>query len=109
MREGYARPRVAHPVLFSVAPYLLSPGPRMPTAPSSSSSSSRAFSLAARQVVQSRGGIAVLDGVDVSIGPRTRLGVVGPNGAGKTTLLRVLAGLDTPGGGVVARSPGSLR
>ena len=43
----------------------------------------------------------MLDGVDVTVGPRTRLGVVGPNGVGKTTLLRLLAGLDRPDRGSV--------
>ena len=56
-----------------------------------------------------RGGLTVLDGVDVTVGPRTRLGVVGPNGVGKTTLLRLLAGLDRPDRGSVTRTPPSAR
>ena len=51
----------------------------------------------------------MLDGVDVSVGPRTRLGVVGPNGVGKTTLLRLLAGLDRPDRGSVTRTPPNAR
>ncbi len=38
------------------------------------------------------GHLAVLDGVDFSVGPDEAVGIVGPNGAGKTTLLSVLAG-----------------
>ena len=52
---------------------------------------------------------SLLDGVDVAVGPRTRLGVVGPNGVGKTTLLRLLAGLDQPDRGGVTTTPPELR
>ena len=38
------------------------------------------------------GGPIVLEGVDLALGNRERLGIVGPNGAGKTTLLEVLGG-----------------
>jgi ATPase subunit of ABC transporter with duplicated ATPase domains len=67
------------------------------------------FSLVARDLARIRGGSTVLDGVDVSVGPRTRLGVVGPNGVGKTTLLRLLAGLDRPDRGSVTRTPPNAR
>ena len=72
-------------------------------------SSSSSFSLVARDLARVRGGSTVLDGVDVSVGPRTRLGVVGPNGVGKTTLLRLLAGLDRPDRGSVTRTPPNAR
>ena len=72
-------------------------------------SSSSSFSLVARDLARVRGGSTVLDGVDVSVGPRTRLGVVGPNGVGKTTLLRLLAGLDRPDRGTVTRTPPNAR
>src|SRR3954462_9610788 len=78
--------------------------------PSSSSSSSTAsFSLVARDVARAHGSFTVLDGVDVSIGPRTRLGVVGPNGVGKTTLLRLLAGVEHPDRGTITATPPVLR
>jgi ATPase subunit of ABC transporter with duplicated ATPase domains len=59
-------------------------------------------------VVRSFGARTVLDRVDLTLGPRSRLGLVGPNGAGKSTLLRQLAGLDEPDEGKVERTPGSL-
>ncbi len=65
--------------------------------------------LSARNVSRSRGGQVILDGVSLSAGPGTRLGVVGPNGIGKSTLLRILAGLEAPDRGAVERSPASLR
>jgi ATPase subunit of ABC transporter with duplicated ATPase domains len=65
--------------------------------------------LSARGISLGRGGQTLLDDVSVSVGPRSRLGVVGPNGIGKTTLLRILAGLQAPDQGVVERAPASLR
>ena len=35
-----------------------------------------------------------------------RVGLCGPNGAGKTTFLRILAGLDEPDTGVIAKQTG---
>ena len=43
-------------------------------------------------------------GVDLSLDPRERLGIVGPNGAGKSTLLDVIAGTLHAAGGHAARS-----
>jgi ATPase subunit of ABC transporter with duplicated ATPase domains len=77
----------------------------MPPAPSSNPS----FSLIARGLSRARGSSTVLDAVDVSVGPRTRLGVVGPNGVGKTTLLRLLAGLEQPDRGTIVLAPPALR
>ena len=61
-------------------------------------------SLVARNVTLHRGTAVVLDAVDLTVGPRSRVGVVGPNGVGKSTLLRVLAGLVVPDSGSVART-----
>jgi ATPase subunit of ABC transporter with duplicated ATPase domains len=79
----------------------------MPSPASSTSSSS--FSLVARDLAREHGPHTVLDGVDVAIGPRTRLGVVGPNGVGKTTLLRILAGQERPDRGTLTATPPTLR
>ena len=59
-------------------------------------------------VVRSFGARTVLDRVDLTLGPRSRLGLVGPNGAGKSTLLRLAAGLDEPDAGAVERTPATL-
>jgi ABC-type sugar transport system ATPase subunit len=48
-----------------------------------------------------RGGVTLLDHVDLSIADGELVGVVGPSGAGKTTLLRVIAGLERPDAGSV--------
>ena len=58
--------------------------------------------------VKSFGAHTVLDRVDLTLGPRSRVGVVGRNGAGKTTLLRLLAGLEAPDDGHVERSPATV-
>ena len=57
---------------------------------------------------RSFGARSVLDHVDLTLGPRSRLGLVGSNGAGKSTLLRLLAGLDAPDAGTVERTPPTL-
>jgi ATPase subunit of ABC transporter with duplicated ATPase domains len=59
-------------------------------------------------VVRSFGARTVLDRVDLTLGPRSRLGLVGPNGAGKSTLLRLAAGLEEPDEGTVERTPRTL-
>ncbi len=66
------------------------------------------FALIARGLTRSFGPEVVLDGVEVTVGPRSRIGVVGPNGVGKSTLLRLLAGADQPDAGRVTRTPPEL-
>ena len=51
-----------------------------------------------------RAGRPVLTGVDLTVSPGVRLGVVGENGCGKTTLLHVLAGTLRPDSGTVYRT-----
>jgi branched-chain amino acid transport system ATP-binding protein len=47
------------------------------------------------------GGLAALDGVDLSIAPGEVRGLIGPNGAGKTTLVNVLSGVLAPTAGSI--------
>lgn len=66
-----------------------------------------AASLTLRSVSVSRGSRQVLSGVDLTIAPGQRVGVVGPNGVGKSTLLAVAAGELAVDAGTVTRSPRS--
>ena len=59
-----------------------------------------------RSIDKFYGGRAVLRGLDLSVAPGARIGLVGGNGAGKSTLLRLLAGLEEPDGGEVVRRRG---
>lgn len=49
--------------------------------------------LAAKNLGKSIEGKVLFKGVDVTLSPGTRLGIVGKNGTGKTTLLKVLSGM----------------
>ncbi len=49
--------------------------------------------LVANNVTKSLGKKQLFKGVDLTLSPGTRLGIVGKNGTGKTTLLKVLAGM----------------
>ncbi len=48
---------------------------------------------------------SLFKGLDLSIGPGERVGIVGPNGAGKTTLLKLCMGLLPPDSGTVEIGP----
>ncbi|MGN6636141.1 MAG: ABC-F family ATP-binding cassette domain-containing protein [Oryzihumus sp.] len=48
----------------------------------------------------------LFSGLDLTLGPGDRVGLVGPNGTGKSTLMRLLAGVEEPTAGAVVRSPG---
>ncbi len=57
------------------------------------------------RIAKSYEGREVLAGVDLLLGPGTRLGVLGANGSGKSTLLRMLAGTLEPDGGADRPGP----
>ena len=48
----------------------------------------------------------LFEGVDLTLSPGDRVGLVGPGGVGKSTLMRILAGVEEPTSGTVVRSPG---
>lgn len=52
--------------------------------------------LACSEVTVNFGGLAAVNGVDLSVPARQIVGLVGPNGAGKSTLFSVLSGLLRP-------------
>ena len=64
--------------------------------------------ISANNLSVSRGGIAVLEDVTLSLAPGQALVLRGANGAGKTTLLRTLAGLQPPLKGNVQAEEGAL-
>lgn len=52
--------------------------------------------LELKQVTRRFGGLAALNGVDMSVPEGQIVGLIGPNGAGKTTLINNISGLDHP-------------
>ncbi|PJJ70427.1 macrolide transport system ATP-binding/permease protein [Sediminihabitans luteus] len=56
-------------------------------------------------LAKSYDGRSVLRGVDLTVDPGHRAGLVGENGVGKSTLLRLVAGLEDADGGDVVRPP----
>lgn len=58
--------------------------------------------IVANDIHKEYGERVVLDGVNVSINPGDRIGLVGANGSGKTTLLRMLTGEEQPDSGSVS-------
>ena len=63
--------------------------------------------LSLRGVAKSFGGRLILDGADLELGPRARVGLIGANGAGKSTLLAMLAGDEHPDAGTVTLRRGA--
>jgi ATP-binding cassette subfamily F protein 3 len=55
------------------------------------------------ELTKSFGDRTLFDRVTWQIGDGDRVGLCGPNGAGKTTLLKILAGMDEPDSGAVAK------
>ena len=60
--------------------------------------------LVARNLTKAFGHTRILNGMDLTLTPGMRLGLLGPNGSGKTTLLRLLAGTVEPDGGEIERA-----
>jgi capsular polysaccharide transport system ATP-binding protein len=50
-----------------------------------------------------RGPYTVLDGVNLTVQPGQKIGVLGRNGSGKSTLIRILSGAERPTSGTVKR------
>jgi ATP-binding cassette subfamily F protein 3 len=64
--------------------------------------------LSARGIVKSFGGRRVLDGLDLDLPARARVGLIGANGSGKSTLLGLLSGADEPDAGAVTLRRGAV-
>jgi ATP-binding cassette subfamily F protein uup len=62
--------------------------------------------LVARGLAKALGGRTLIRGLDLTITPGTRVGLMGPNGSGKTTLLNLLAGALDPDAGDIERAEG---
>mgnify|MGYP000857518630 CR=1 FL=1 len=57
-----------------------------------------------RKSYPTRSGLhTVLDGIDLTVHPGEKLGILGCNGAGKSTLIRILSGADLPSAGKIRR------
>jgi branched-chain amino acid transport system ATP-binding protein len=57
--------------------------------------------LQVRGLTKQFGGLAAIQGVDLTIKRGEILGVIGPNGAGKTTFVNCISGLDKPTSGTI--------
>ena len=62
--------------------------------------------LLTRDLAKTMGGQRILDGLNLTLTPGMRLGLLGPSGSGKTTLLDLLSGRLAPDGGEIERAEG---
>jgi ATP-binding cassette subfamily F protein uup len=62
--------------------------------------------LAAAGITKSLGGRPLFSGLDLTLSPGSKLGLLGPNGSGKSTLLHVLGGELVPDTGTVTLADG---
>lgn len=58
--------------------------------------------LSIEKLIVRFGGVLALDGVDLSVRPGSRHGILGPNGSGKTTLFNAVSGLNKPAAGRIS-------
>jgi capsular polysaccharide transport system ATP-binding protein len=49
------------------------------------------------------GGHTALNGINLTVRPGEKLGILGRNGSGKSTLIRLIGGADRPSGGTITR------
>lgn len=61
----------------------------------------RSLLLEVRQLRRHFGGVAALDGAELTVEKGRIIGLIGPNGAGKTTLFNAVSGAIKPDGGRV--------
>ena len=50
------------------------------------------------------GAVSVFEGINLTVQPGEKLGILGRNGAGKSTLIRLLGGTERPNAGHISRS-----
>src|SRR3970282_1956848 len=62
--------------------------------------------VAVRGLSKALGGHLLIRGLDLTVTPGMRVGLMGPNGSGKTTLLNLLAGTLAPDAGPIERAAG---
>ncbi len=55
-----------------------------------------------------KGGVRILDGMDLEVEPGSFLALIGPSGAGKSTLLNLFAGLEPPTEGSIEKDGAPL-
>src|SRR3954471_12686510 len=84
------------------------PGPRSYVLAMAVSAPAAPAALSARGVVKTFGGRTILDGLDLELPARARVGLIGANGSGKSTLLRLLSGADEPDAGAVTLRRGAV-
>jgi ABC-type nitrate/sulfonate/bicarbonate transport system ATPase subunit len=60
-----------------------------------------AAAVAIRDLAHAYGDLAVIDRLDLAVGPGEVLGIVGPSGCGKSTLLELISGLRQPDAGAI--------
>lgn len=60
--------------------------------------------LQANQIARHFGADTLFDNIQMEISTNSRIALVGRNGAGKSTLLKILAGIDAPDAGTIAKN-----